>query len=156
MIGITVTFLFHSLFSSLARPRYLSSFSPSVTLFFFFFFFFLFTLWSIGMAKSLRWKVLLLINTVWSSEWVLEVCLCLHKPTNLSIPDDYFILLFVVAVVVLITLFNLSIASMVVLLLKSFKYLWVYYWSFSFRTRLDIYLSFERYDWLQLHRDLTL
>ena len=42
IIGITVTFMFHSFFSSLARYRYLSLFSLS----------FNFTLWSAGTAKS--------------------------------------------------------------------------------------------------------
>ena len=41
-IGETVTLMFHSLFSSLARSRYLSFFSHS----------FSFTLWSAGTAKS--------------------------------------------------------------------------------------------------------
>ena len=41
-IGITVTFMFHSFFSSLARCRYLSLFSLS----------FIFALWSAGTAKS--------------------------------------------------------------------------------------------------------
>ena len=41
-IGITVTFMFHSFFSPLARSRYLSLFSLS----------FSFTLWSAGTAKS--------------------------------------------------------------------------------------------------------
>ena len=40
-IGITVTFIFHNFFSSLARFRYLSLFSP-----------FIFTLWSAKTAKS--------------------------------------------------------------------------------------------------------
>ena len=41
-IGITVTFMFHSFFRSLARSQYLSLFSLS----------FRFTLWSAGTAKS--------------------------------------------------------------------------------------------------------
>ena len=47
-IGITVTFMFDSFFSSLARSRYLSLFSLS----------FSFTLWSAGMAKSTIRQVL--------------------------------------------------------------------------------------------------
>ena len=42
-IGITITFTFHSYFSSLARSKYLSIFSS-----------FIFTLWSAGTAKSIR------------------------------------------------------------------------------------------------------
>ena len=46
-IGVTVTFMFHNLSSSLARSRYVSIFSLS----------FIFTLWSTGTAKSTRWQV---------------------------------------------------------------------------------------------------
>ena len=42
-IGITVTFIFHSFFSSLAMSSYLSLFSLS----------FSFTLWSVGMSNSI-------------------------------------------------------------------------------------------------------
>ena len=48
IFGITVTFMFHSFFSSLARSRYSSVFSLS----------FNFTLWSAGTAKSAIWQVL--------------------------------------------------------------------------------------------------
>ena len=48
-IGITVTFMFHSFFSSIARSRYLSLFSSS----------FNFTLWSAGTARSTIQQVLL-------------------------------------------------------------------------------------------------
>ena len=47
-IGIIVTCMFHSLFNSLARPRYLSFFSHS----------FSFILWSAGTAKSIVLQVL--------------------------------------------------------------------------------------------------
>ena len=47
-IGITITFLFHSFFNSLARSRYLSLFLPS----------FNFTLWLAGMDKFPIWQVL--------------------------------------------------------------------------------------------------
>ena len=50
-IGITVTFMFHSWFSTLATSRFLSVFSLS------FFFFFFFTLWSTRTAKSTNRKV---------------------------------------------------------------------------------------------------
>ena len=53
IIGITVTFMFHSVFSSLARSRYLSLFSPS----------FNFTLWSAGTAKSMIRQVFLMTIT---------------------------------------------------------------------------------------------
>ena len=46
-IGIIVTFMFHSFFSSLARSRYLSFFSLSFNL----------TLWSAGTEKSTIWQV---------------------------------------------------------------------------------------------------
>ena len=47
-IGIIVTFMFHSFFSSLARSRYLSLFSHS----------FYFTLWSVGTVKSTILQIL--------------------------------------------------------------------------------------------------
>ena len=47
-IGIIVTFMFHSLFNSLARSRYLSFFSHS----------FSFILWSAGTAKSTILQIL--------------------------------------------------------------------------------------------------
>ena len=46
-IGITVTFMFYSFFSALARSKY-----KSIILFSF-----IFTLWSSGMAKFMRWQV---------------------------------------------------------------------------------------------------
>ena len=48
IIGITITFIFHSFFSSLARSKYLSLFLLSL----------IFTLWSAGMAKSTIQQVL--------------------------------------------------------------------------------------------------
>ena len=51
-IDITVTFMFHSLFGSLARSWYLSLFSLS----------FSFTLWSTGTAKSSIRQVLFFVN----------------------------------------------------------------------------------------------
>ena len=53
-IGITVTLMFHNFFSFLARTKYLSIFS----------FPFIFTLWSAGMAKFLRWQVLFCIGQI--------------------------------------------------------------------------------------------
>ena len=47
-IGITVTFMFHSLFSSLTRSKYLSVFSFSL----------IYTLWSAGTTKSTWWQVI--------------------------------------------------------------------------------------------------
>ena len=57
IIGIIVTFMFHSFFNSQARSRYLSFFSFSIN----------FTLWSTGTAKSIILQVLfyLLIIVVW-------------------------------------------------------------------------------------------
>ena len=51
-IGVTVTFMLHSFFSSLARSKYFSSSLPS----------FSFTLWSAGTAKSTRWQVLFFLS----------------------------------------------------------------------------------------------
>ena len=58
-IGIIVTFMFHSLFNSLARSRYLSFFSLS----------FRFILWSAGTAKSTILKILFFVDhyEIWSS-----------------------------------------------------------------------------------------
>ena len=59
-IGTIVTFMFHSLFCSLARSRYLSFFSLS----------FRFILWSAGTAKSSILQILFFFvdyNEVWSS-----------------------------------------------------------------------------------------
>ena len=53
-IGITVTFMLRSFFSSPARFRYLSFFSL----------FFSFTQWSAGMAKSIIWQVLFFLLTI--------------------------------------------------------------------------------------------
>ena len=57
-IGITITFIFHSFFSSLARSRYLSLFSLS----------FSFTLRLVGTAKStIRQVLFCLLTIIWSS-----------------------------------------------------------------------------------------
>ena len=53
-IGITVTFMFHSFFSSRGKSRYLSLFLPS----------FNFTLWSVGTAKSTILQVLCFLLTI--------------------------------------------------------------------------------------------
>ena len=70
IIGITITFMFHSFFSSLARFRYLSLFSP----------FFSFTLWSIGTAKSKFLQILcysfLSFDDPFVSQRVPENCVC--------------------------------------------------------------------------------
>ena len=62
-VGIIVTFLFHSFFNSLARSKYLSSFSYS----------FSFILWSAGTAKSTILQVLfffcLLLGLVFWPRW---------------------------------------------------------------------------------------
>ena len=59
-IGITVTFMFHGFFSSLARSRYLSLFSFS----------FNFTLWSAGKAKyRLRLVHFFLLSTTILVVW---------------------------------------------------------------------------------------
>ena len=71
-IGITVTFMFHSFFSSLARSRYLSFFS----------FAFNFTLWSVGTAKSTILQVLfllLLIITRFSRLAEIRWSVCISK-----------------------------------------------------------------------------
>ena len=49
-IGITLTFMFYSFFSSLTRSRYLVIFTFSL----------MFTLWSAGMAKSTIWQIIFL------------------------------------------------------------------------------------------------
>ena len=64
MIGMIITFMFHSFFNSLGRPRYLSFFSLS----------FSFILWSAGTAKSTILKFLFFftlchILLVWKS-WI--------------------------------------------------------------------------------------
>ena len=53
IIGITVNFMFHSFFYSLARSRYLSFFSFSFNL----------TLCSVGTAKSTIWQVLTFLSS---------------------------------------------------------------------------------------------
>ena len=55
-IGINVTFMFHSFFSSLARSRYLPFFSPS----------FNFILWSARTAKSTIPQILFIIIIIYS------------------------------------------------------------------------------------------
>ena len=59
--GITVTFLFHRFFSTLARSKYLSLFSFS----------FIFIRYSAGTRKTTIWQVLFFLNDlmVWSSGW---------------------------------------------------------------------------------------
>ena len=51
IIGITINFLSHKLFSSLARSKYLSLFS----------FYLIFTLLSAGTAKSTIWQVIIIV-----------------------------------------------------------------------------------------------
>ena len=55
-ISITITFMLHSFFGSLARSKYLYLFP-----FFVFLFFFIFTLWSTGTAKSTIQQTLFII-----------------------------------------------------------------------------------------------
>ena len=62
-VGITITFIFHSFFSSLARFRYLSLFLPS----------FIFTLGSAGMAKSTIQQVLCFLLTIAKSGCLGEI-----------------------------------------------------------------------------------
>ena len=72
-IGITVTLIFHSFFSSLAKSRYLSLFLLS----------FSFTLWSSGMAKSIIWQFCFFFvnyHSVWSSGQDLGIHLYLKIP----------------------------------------------------------------------------
>ena len=70
-VGITVTFMFHSFVSFLARAKYL---------FIFTFLNFFFTQWSSGTAKSIGWLVffLLVINTISSLlvaiKWSISSC----------------------------------------------------------------------------------
>ena len=52
MIGVTVTFMFHNFFNSLARSRYLSSFLLS----------FILILWSAGTTKSTCWHILFFLS----------------------------------------------------------------------------------------------
>ena len=62
-IGITINFMFHSFFTSLARSRYLSLFSPS----------FNFTLWSARTAKSTIRQVLCFLLTISRSGCLAEI-----------------------------------------------------------------------------------
>ena len=74
-IGITVTFMFHSYISSLARYRYFSLFSTS----------FRFTRWSAGKAKSSIRQVLFFFAEnyeVWSSGWNKTIRLYLKISKN--------------------------------------------------------------------------
>ena len=79
-IGIFVSCMFHSFFSSLARSRYLSFFSHS----------FSFILWSAGSAKSTIFQVLfffcwLLLSLVfWPRLWVLLYSSWLRYTLNVS------------------------------------------------------------------------
>ena len=71
-IDITVTFMFHSFFNSLARSRYLF---VSLS--------FNFTLWSAGTAKFTILQVLFFLveyYKVWSSGWNLVICCDLKIP----------------------------------------------------------------------------
>ena len=62
-IGITVTFMFHSFFNSLTRPRYLTFFSLS----------FSFTQWSAGTAKSTIQQVLFLLLIITRAGGLAEI-----------------------------------------------------------------------------------
>ena len=64
-LGLTITFMFHNFFSSLARLTYWSSF-------FFFSLSFIFILWSARMAKSTWWQVLFLLIVVFGLAFVPE------------------------------------------------------------------------------------
>ena len=54
MIGITVRFMFHIFFNSLAKSKHLSSFALSIY----------FTLWSAGTRKSTSWQVIFFLLTI--------------------------------------------------------------------------------------------
>ena len=109
-ISITVTFMFHSFFSSLARARYLSLFSFSFNftpvvcrdgklhysagsffyfLFFIFyfiyfiFFFILLTIIKCGRLAEIRWSVY-----VWKSQ---RICMCLILPDAIRVGQILFI-----------------------------------------------------------------
>ena len=71
-IGIIVTFMFHSLFNSLARSKYLLLFSNSFNI----------TLWSTGTAKSTILLVRFYVDyyMIWSSGWDLVIRLYLKIP----------------------------------------------------------------------------
>ena len=75
-IGITITFMFHSFSSSLARSRYLSIFSPSFT----------FTLLSAGITKSTRWQgpFFFLVNTRSRLLAWIEWSVCTPKSQGIS------------------------------------------------------------------------
>ena len=80
--GVTVTFIFHSLFSSLARSWYLFPFSLS----------FNFTLWSAGAAKSTIGQVLFLGLVVWprlSDSFVSHIIIIIIIFTNPSARTGY-------------------------------------------------------------------
>ena len=79
-INIGVTFMFHSFSNPLARSTYLSIFSL-----------FLYSLWSIGTAKSSRWKVLslLLINTRPGLLTGIQLSICISES-----PREFFALQF--------------------------------------------------------------
>ena len=76
-IGINATFMFHSFFNSLAKPRYLSLFSFS----------FIFSLWSAGTVKSTILQVLcfvclfvcLLITVNFSRLTEIKLSVCMSK-----------------------------------------------------------------------------
>ena len=65
-IGITVTFIFHSFFSSQARSRYITLFSLSCT----------FTLWSARKAKSTIWILLLSSLLFLLLSFILSILFC--------------------------------------------------------------------------------
>ena len=65
-IGIIVTCMFHSFFSSLARSRYLSFFSHS----------FCFILWSAGTAKSTILQVLFFFSYYYYSKQCFHITVC--------------------------------------------------------------------------------
>ena len=70
-IGIIVTFMFHSIFNSLARPKYLSFFSYS----------FSFILWSAGTAKSTILQILFFLLIIIRSGLLAEIgwSVCMSK-----------------------------------------------------------------------------
>ena len=71
-IGITVTFIFHNLYCSQARSRYMSVFSLT----------FIFNLWSAWMAKSMSWSILffLLSGCLAGIGWAIFLWLRLNNP----------------------------------------------------------------------------
>ena len=62
-IGITVTLIFHSFFSSLAKSKYSSMLLLS----------FIFTLWSARTAKSIRWQVLRVFLSIFFSVYFQQI-----------------------------------------------------------------------------------